>query len=476
MSQYQRDILLPNLSVSGLLKIDDDGAIKLELDGRLSSDPMSVLLRAEDAKLTGKHIAGILKVSNKHVLLDDLWKQGGRFSTSGMSYEGYAAIYCLIGDYPIPKYRRRSFLGTELEIELNGLEEWLRVGSIKTVRGKSKITATHRRVKDIKYPQRNGMLYVKYHIYGPMLGTHTDRAIELKETVSLSYRSNTLLSFEDMRTEFGLLQELVVLLTNSEFTLNWPSIKMRSGRKDRDYNFYFRRTNTSDEAPRGHECPTNFVQLQETFGEIVSLWKSKREQFGPGFYLYLGLRRGFKLYVEHRFVNLIWGIEALHRKKQAVATPAELHVKEKVQRILDRIDLPKDKKWLANKLKNAHEPTLEQRICDVITTVPIGLDDNNIRIFSERCAKLRNDISHFGAERHGGSYKQFLDELRSKSEALSVVYHMLILHEIGIEEKTIKSWIYNGFKSYANKRYLVEAGLLDASALKPAPPPAAAGR
>ncbi len=459
----------PEASVSGLLKIDEDGLVKLELDGRLSRDksPMSVLpSQGSNAELAGKSIEGILKASSKHVLLIDLMKQGGRFSSHGMSYEGYAAAHCLVSDHSPPR-ARKQILSSELEIQLKGFEEWLRLGSITAIRTKSKISAKYARVKDIRYGLGNGNIEVKYHILGPQLGESREDTLELKETVSLVYRPEKPATLGDMRTEFGLFQELFILLTDSEYVLDWPSLRIRLGPKNREYKWYFWRLKTSEEPPKAHECVTNFVQLRDSFGDIVSAWRNKREEFGPGYYLYLGVRRGVKLYAEHRFVNLIWGIEALHRKKKIDEPEAELKVKEKVRRILDKIDVAKDKKWLESRLKTAHEPTLEQRIFDVLSSVPINLEDEKIRMFARRCAELRNDISHFGSQRHGGSYKDFLEELMKMSEALSIVYHMLILHEIGVEEEILKWWIYQGFKSYQNKRSLVDADLLDASVLKP---------
>ena len=69
-----------------------------------------------------------------------------------------------------------------------------------------------------------------------------------------------------------------------------------------------------------------------------------------------------------------------------------------------------------------------------------------MRAFAEKCASLRNDISHFGSHRHGGSYDEFLRELRKRSAALSKLYHMLILHEIGIDAQNINDWLYKGFR------------------------------
>jgi ApeA N-terminal domain 1 len=255
----------------------------------------------------------------------------------------------------------------------------------------------------------------------------------------------------------------LVILTDSEFRVTWPSIVIEREKEKYQFKWYFARLRSgATEPPKSHESPTNFVQLKENFGSIVSAWQRKREQFGPGFYLYLAVRRGMKFYPEHRFVNLIWGIEALHRKKYPPASPtsAELKLKAKVSRIVAQVKPARDKKWLEDRLKNAHEPSLEQRIFDVITSVPIRLDVKKIREFSKRCAELRNEISHFGAQRHGGNYTVFIHELMYKSEALSVVYHMLILHEIGIDATTLCWWIYDSHRSYREKRTLVEGGLL----------------
>jgi hypothetical protein len=129
---------------------------------------------------------------------------------------------------------------------------------------------------------------------------------------------------------------------------------------------------------------------------------------------------------------------------------------------------PDDNEWLQEKLKHAHEPTLEKRIFEVLGSVPIeGMDRKAMRAFATKCAALRNDISHFGSQRQGGSYDEFLHELTKYTEALSKLYHMLILHQIGIDAQIIKDWLYNGFHSYRMRSALVEVGLLDASVLKP---------
>ena len=76
--------------------------------------------------------------------------------------------------------------------------------------------------------------------------------------------------------------------------------------------------------------------LKET--KTTKVVKTKREEFGPGFYLYLGTRRGMALYAEHSFVNLIWGLEAFHRKKNVggcrkAADDLEFRSDQRVERL-----------------------------------------------------------------------------------------------------------------------------------------------
>jgi hypothetical protein len=77
-----------------------------------------------------------------------------------------------------------------------------------------------------------------------------------------------------------------------------------------------------------------------------------------------------------------------------------------------------------------------------------------------------HDPSHFGEQRSGIRYKAFMRDVAKKNEALSIIYHMIILREIGIDENMIGKWLYT--RSFSAKPYHVEAGLLDGSVLKPA--------
>jgi hypothetical protein len=265
-------------------------------------------------------------------------------------------------------------------------------------------------------------------------GMPRQHAYSLRQTAYAKLESASPRSLGELATEFGMVEDLLKVLTGSNHELGWPSLILPDGSR---CSWYFQRLKNAQEVERRsyHDTVTSFPELRDTFGAIWSRWRAIREEFGPGCYLYLGTRRGFPMYVEHRFVNLVWGLVAFHRKKDEQVPNALL---EKVGRILERVEDKSDKRWLAGRLKNAHEPPLEGRLFDTLKVVPIGLDEDRLRAFYSGCAKLRNDISHFGGERHGAGYSAFLLDLSKKSEALSILYQALLLHELGISERILR--------------------------------------
>jgi hypothetical protein len=316
--------LAPDSHISGLLTIDENGQATLELDSTLPSDKhfLDRFADHENAALQGRRIEGLLKVSNKRVLLLELRRHGGQYSSNGITYEGFAARFCLVSTYRPPS-ATQAIRAKEMTIELAGFEEWLRLGAITSKRTKTTISVRYRKPKDLRYRIHDGVLDIRHYVSGPIRGIWRDEQIALKEIVVMRFRPETPQSLADVQKTYGYLQELFVLLTDSEFTLAWPRVKLRSGRSEREYEMYFWRTKSKDAAPHHAKCPTNFLRLRESFGKVVAAWQLKREQYGPGFYLYLGVRRGMKFYAEHRFVNLLWGMEALHRRKASDETPGE---------------------------------------------------------------------------------------------------------------------------------------------------------
>jgi hypothetical protein len=70
-------------------------------------------------------------------------------------------------------------------------------------------------------------------------------------------------------------------------------------------------------------------------------------------------------------------------------------------------------------------------------------------------------MSHFGGQRDGSDYRDFMIDLVKKSEALAYLYHAVLLHEIGVDAALIKAnLLENGPNAYRQKYAFRQVGLL----------------
>jgi ApeA N-terminal domain 1 len=422
----------PSECVHGKLTVSDDGQVRLDLDTVMPGDrPWDNL--ANTAKPVGRNIQGLLKTKSEKVLLLGLTRAGGTFRSNNLSPASYIASNCLVSEN---RFRRDTGGGPtcrEIEVELAGLEEWLWLGSITSKRTHASVSARYVAPKPLKFTGSFGTLSIEYNLTGPWFGKIVRSKLTLVESAVLRLKLGSRMPLETFQTYYQRIEELIVLLTSNDRSLDWPTVIFAGGQRAKNYFF---RSRVEAEPPRAHECLVNFSKIASTFGELFSSLLSKREEFGPGFYLYLGTRRGMKMFVEHRFVNLIWGLEAFDRRARSPRTQALLG--EKVARILNDVTNPSDKKWLGRQLRHAGEPNLAQRLFDVFKGIPLDYDLKALRRFCEECQNRRNDISHWGGLRQEGQdYQTFMQDIDEKSDALSALYHLHLLVVIGVDRERL---------------------------------------
>ncbi len=452
------DDIVPESAVAGDLIITNDGQISLELHGYLPSadHPMSRIFVGSGNSCPD--IEGRLKNSSEHVLLMDVYTQGGKASFGGISYENYGATSCLIGSKPLPIVKGEiKFDG--LAIPLTGFEDWLGLSSIETTRTKRKLVATHKTQKNIKYTlEDNSTISIEFDLLAPMFGNQKNHAINITEKISFKYLSKTKKTSSELRKYFFSISDFFLILTGSDYSMEWPSLTIgRTTSTSKSYRFYFLRSRNSATSPARYNCWFAFPIIQEEFGQLFQQWQLKREELGPGMSLYLGTRRGVELYVEHRFVNLIWGLESLHRTLNKDAPPTKLELKAK--RIIEQIKLAKDRKWLEAKLEHSAEPSLAERLVECIKLLPLNFPAESLRDFCNECAGKRNDISHFGGQRVPGSYGDFLGRIYSLNNALSNIYPAILLKLCGVNDSLLLNMLSTGRAASRIKYTLNEVGL-----------------
>lgn len=451
----------PDASVYGTLVITADGKISLDLDGTMPGGKrLERILPGGEGQPVEMGIQGILKGLKSYVLLQGMTSDGGGFSTGGMSYERYLASTCIVGPTEIP-YSEQPLNFTRLIISLRGFEGWTSLRSIEGFWQESDLTIRYVKPESLSFDVVGGKLSVNHYVKAPFVSDARPRKfnrIALEEQSELIYEPSESCSLEEMMKRFHLISDLLNLLADTTFQLDWPSLKADGIEGGLPYKLYFGRRTTDAEPPRFTDSWALLPSIKNDFGTIFSNWIEKRERYGPGYYLFLGTRRGLDLYIEHHFVNLIWGIEALHRR-QPTEVGVTSKMEEMVERILTEVTRNADRKWLKGKLKHAGEPNLEQRIFETFSRLPFTLPAKELRLFATSCANRRNDISHFGGQRPGGDYSEFLSELDLKNQALAYLVHAYILFDIGVPSETLNFWFFDGPKSYQITELLRAAGL-----------------
>ena len=440
----------PEDSVPGTLKIDREGKITLELDNLLprpKGDPPS-----QNALGERYPIAGILKTSTSNVRLEGAWHRGLHLKTKSPSYQIFGAFVCIMSQAPIPFARPEAYC-TAIRLSLIGYEQWVGLdhANIKLTRGG--IAARYRKRKAMVYDLGDGKLTIEAELFGR--AEEPSASVRLNQQAYLIYTPRQPVTLDGVKELSSRFEDLLILLTDCERGCEQPQVKIK---RQRGWaTIYFTRLPRSSESVTDFESWATLSQVGPIFGKIVDAWFAKHEEYGPAFHLYLGCRRGRRMYLEHRFVNLVWGLESLHR--QVGPAQDRSGVDAKIARILGHVPLGKDRTWLKGQLKHAGDPSLADRLFDLISNLPISLDATQVRAFAEKCAKLRNQISHEGGERKHSGYSKWVVGLHPMSEALDPLYHALILQEIGVPKERIQAIFEASHTAFPIRQALQQVGI-----------------
>ncbi len=441
---------LPQQGVPGVLTIREDGKARLNLtESLLQSKALSLkpldrnTLDGDQERFKDMCIAGVIDGQSRSVYLMKLvYRSFGR-QIDGKVTEEFESELCIVGNTS-SKRAEGSLRFSRLSISLAGLEEWRRGDLL--VAGNEKADGPNRSRDvtyvdtSIRYELKDGTISLRTDVHCTAIEGVPYREISLQQYDWLDYQLKRATTPEAMQERFTHIEELLAILTGSYYSLDWPLIYLKNKGNAETYTLYFWRNIEQARRPEIYNLWTIFPQVRDAFGVLYENWKKKRHQYGPGFYLYLGALRGQPMYIEHRFTNLIWGIESLHRGMEP-SPPESLRLQKKINSILKKAGsiLNSDERgWLKSQLRNRTEPPLEYRIASTFSALPWKITKSSLDEFAKRCRERRNEISHYGGPRdRKASYAVFLRDLMELTEGLTPLYHAALLQEIGLDTKTL---------------------------------------
>ncbi len=433
-------------SVHGLLKVSDEGQIILQLEGPLWLENPAVSWGWDASRWLApeKRIIGRLGESGDagYVLLQELLRTDFSLANEP-ARQSYEAGFCFRNDHDFPSnFDLDRF--SALRIELEGLEEWLKLEAIDLGEevycgNQVEFTVKYDRV-EIDYETTRAKVSIENLVLGnsPIRLFHSLVAsAHIRQTNWLVYEPRETLDLAQLQKSFRRVEEIIALLVGQYFRLDWPKLVAKFGEFDDWFTLYWKRGPRHETVPSVFFMLTIFPSIREEFGQMLDRWETGATKYGAGYDLYMASMQQPLPYPEHQFVNLVWAIESLHRGRQRDQgeSPRVERRKKRIEEILSRFSGKSDKTlrgWLAGKLKYAYEPKLEDRIVESFQRLPFELDPPKLRAFAERCARRRNEISHEGGSRPGEDTASFRSELRVLAEAFRYLFHALLLHEVGL--------------------------------------------
>jgi ApeA N-terminal domain 1 len=451
-------------SIPGLLTISDEGGITLEIDGVLCLE--QVRPDWHEPWIMSGRVTGQL-ASGKWILLDDLERTD--FSVpSDSERQSFSAKVCIERDseFPIKTCLEEAIA---LRIEMDAFEDWLGLGSILVERDyeadegvmRAELSYTEHKIQS---ETTEGTLSVESITTGLpfyFLGKHPDGDLHIKQNFYLVFTPKHSNSWAELRYIFTLLDDFMALLIGSHNRLSWPILSSKDDSFESWNSVYFDRGIPPAREINRYSIWIPFHEIAKSLGPLFAAWQFGYEKYGPGYYLYLASLRNPHTYSEDRFLNLIGGIESLHRKW--LGDPEDsAHViqgRKRVARMLEQLGQSSDdREWLQGKLAYAHEMSLKMRILECFRHLPVTFAHGQLEKFAATCANRRNDIAHAGGPR-GMDYSSFHEEISRLASALDHLLHALLLLQIGVDGELITKTMTNSLVSHRIKAALDDVGL-----------------
>ena len=403
----------PDRKIPGTLSISEGGIIELEVAG-LFNDEIEALLR--DRLEPIERIAGDIEKEGL-VTLDDCYYKTGTIRVIG----GPSKSFIHVG---------RAFMGVEynegeptvfntLTFSVEGIDEWVGISGFEFVPQFEEHTATisYQLPTDVSLNLDNGMqLLITFEWTPPRLPIITEARIsqktnfklvskdarELSDFISVVHKITTLLCFAIDKT---------VSLDSMEATADNLCQDLGRGQTRLvPVNIYYSSRPYSKDEPKiwQHDMLFRFGQMQNDAGRKINNWIEAYERIDPAFDLYFSAKRGEQQYLDEKFLTLIRGLEAYHKRK-----------------FDGRLNIP-----------------LKQRIKGIIEPFKDIIGDESKRdSLIDKIVKTRNDLTHSNLDLNPQTAKsKILWYLCLKMELL---FQLHFLRLIGFNREEIDSIMAN---------------------------------
>lgn len=393
-------------------------------------------------------ICGITE-DGKKITLYKCSRNKSHFNSNGLESCSFEAIYMFVGLLiPIEELKFKS-----INIQFQDFESWLKIYGFKMNEFKKESKQTnveYQQPDDLSFSLYNGVnCRFKFSTYAPNTTRLSSLTINQVCDVSLTRENET-----DFITLFNWFQGFQMFLTLSYFER--PLIKTiklkkvltseKHGTYDTDIELYFQ-TDVTYEMYEEKRASQKFLfiynDIRENFQDILSRWFEAEDTLSPSIY---GLSEAFsknKTAVEFSFLNIAHAIETLHRRRRRNFVLPTNEYKAKVKEMISSV-APEHADWLKAKLEFGNEPSLHERLKELIEELPNSIKNVLLKPNPEKFIldfkRSRNYYTHYSAILERKALKG--GELFYLKERCKILLICFVLKEIGFTDGELEKIVF----------------------------------
>ncbi|MDC5413243.1 hypothetical protein OHW74_14725, partial [Acinetobacter baumannii] len=418
-----------NKKIPGVLTIENDGEIELEIVGHFNED-FKIL---EEDNLD--RILGNIE-EDGFVTLEDCFYINKNYTFGGIS-KSKIFVHIVLSGATWGKDEIVTF--NTFSFSVDCLDEWIGISGIEVQHDLEHNTTTiiYNPPKPISFSLKNDMkigIHFDYNLPGsPNLTTAkitqnsyfkiiSENLYGLEEFITIAHQITNFMSFA---------MDGVVALKNVSATSTEISSTRRNGRI---YNvpilIYFQSISYVKEIPnkKPHNMIFTFNTIRNNAEKIFNNWLNAYESLSPAINLYFSTKVNSFQFLEGKFLALAQGLETYHRRISK-ETIMEQHIYEElVKKILEGCP-DEHKDWLKGRLLHGNEINLGKRIKNIIEPFKelLGTSKERSKLI-RNIVDTRNYLTHYSENLESFSVEgENLWELCQKLELIFTLHFLKII-------------------------------------------------
>ena len=437
----------PKRKIPGTLSISDGGNIELEVAGHFHDDIEEALLTLfNDDSDDLKRIVGLVEGYGE-VTLDDCYYKGP-FNFIGSPFKFFIHVGRVFtgvayNEDEIPLFNTLTF-------SVEGIDEWVGISGINVdyQREESELTATisYQPPANVSLNLGNGMqLLIRFTWTVPEFLCIKEARISQKTYFELvSENERELYEFTSVVHKIATFLCLAIDQTVSLNSMKATSDNRRRGIWDGTtelipINIYSPSQLYAKDEPRIYqeEMLFGFEQIQNDAEKRIKNWIAVYDKITPALNLYFLAKMGTQTYLAERFMALVQGLEAYHRRTSDEKRMDEAEFEELVENLVDQCP-EEHREWLSRELKYSNEVSLSKRLRDIIKPFKDVIGNRTKREnLIDKIVKTRNYLTHY--DRSLASEAAKGKDLESLCLKMELLFQLHFLQLIGFNREQIDS-------------------------------------